>query len=455
MKKILILTLFLSTIGCANAFEIVYPQKTTTTIAAPSTFFIGHTTNGETLKVNNSDIPTNEQGNFSYVVKLKDGENIFTFDNGTEKTTYTITKPLPQKITPLEITNTQALTEYDTPKYATIKEDNSPLRSTPVDFGINRLSHLQKGVNVILTGEYESFYRVKLTDTLYGWIDKKYITLNSDAPEPCDVFDYQKSENKEFDVYEFYLRHKVPYAIEENPFKITFYNLDNKTDIFTTRPELKSKLVGYSGNYEGDKFVLKIRKFPKLGTFRPLKHINIVIDPGHGGNESGAIGCSGTKEKDINLQIAKRLKKALRHRGATVFMTRGEDVDMSLTDRVKFANDNNATIFISVHANSLSDTQDPNKHSGTSAYYYYPESKPLAENILASVNKHAENANDGVHQESFAVVRNTNALSVLVETGYMINPDEITKLESSAFQKKIATGIAEGVVQFFKSTDKK
>lgn len=451
MKKFLVLILFITTMSCAQAFEIVYPKSTSVTINSPSTFFIGHISKGENLKINNVDIPTNNEGNFSYVVKLKDGENSYTVDNGTQKEIYKITKPIPQSSNPLEFSTTPVLTEYPLQKYAVVNSENSPLRTTPEDFGINRIAHLQKGVNLILTGEYENFYRVKLTNKTNAWIDKKYVTLNSEAIEPSDVFDYQKSKDNEFDTYEFYLRHKVPYQITENPLKLTIYNLDNKTQIFTMQPEVNHKLVGYTGNYEGDKFVLKVRKFPELGKFKPLKHINIVIDAGHGGDESGAIGCSGIKEKDINLQIAKRLKKSLKHKGAKVFMTRDKDVDVTLDDRVKFANDNDAVIFISIHANALADSQNPSEHNGLGIYYYYPEAKPLAESILNSVTLKNEINGDGIHQASFAVVRNTKALSILIETGYLINPDDNTKLETPSYQKKVVKRTSQGIIKFFKN----
>src|SRR5574344_545679 len=451
MKRFLILILLLSaSFMSANAYEIVYPKEKVTTINSPSTFFIGHIGKKETLKINGQDVSANEEGNFAYVVKLVDGKNTFTFDNETQQEVYNIIKPS-DKLALTNSTEKITLTNYETPKFGYVNTENSPLRSTPQDFGINRLSHLQKNTNLILTGEDKNFYKIKLTQDENGWIGKKFVTLIEEQPDKVDIFDYHKSYDNEFDIQEFFLTGRVPFKISEtNPFSLTLYNIDNKTEKFTTNPTLEHKLVGYEGYYEGSKFVLKIRKYPVIGTYKPLKNIKIAIDAGHGGTEYGAIGCSGVKEKDINLQIAKRLKKALKKRGATVIMARDNDIDMDLNDRVKKANDNDAMILLSIHANALNDNQDPNKISGTSVYYYYNQAKPLAENILNSIVTEAETNNDKIHQESFALVRNTNALSVLIEVGYMINPEDNVKLETPKFQKKVAKGIADGIIQYFK-----
>ena len=130
---------------------------------------------------------------------------------------------------------------------------------------------------------------------------------------------------------------------------------------------------GYDAYYEGDCLVLEIKKKLNVYRFRPLRDITIVIDPGHGGNEKGAVSCLRNYEKDINLKIALYLYKELSRKGANVYMTRFTDEFVSLNDRVKFSNEKNADIFISIHANSLPDGKDPMKERGTSVYYYYNE----------------------------------------------------------------------------------
>ena len=143
--------------------------------------------------------------------------------------------------------------------------------------------------------------------------------------------------------------------------------------------------------------------------------------------------------------MSKYLKQELERRGANVYMTRNDDSYVGLYDRVKFSNDKGAEIFISIHNNALPDTLDPNKHRGTSTYYYYEQSEPLARNILNTMVEQLGTKNDNLHRQSFAVVRNTEALCVLVEVGYLINPDDNEMLLNDQFQKNTAKAIAEGI----------
>ncbi len=105
-------------------------------------------------------------------------------------------------------------------------------------------------------------------------------------------------------------------------------------------------------------------------------------------------------------------------------MTRENDVDVSLTDRVNFAKEKDAALLISVHANALPDGADPLKNRGTSVYYYHNQAKPLAESILKSMTEQLCTHNDKVRQGSLALVRPTASVSVLIEVAYIINPDD-------------------------------
>lgn len=157
----------------------------------------------------------------------------------------------------------------------------------------------------------------------------------------------------------------------------------------------------------------------------------------------------GHKEKDITLSIAKNLEAELKKRGAHVFMTRFNDIYTGLKDRVNIANKHESVVFVSIHGNALPDGMDPNKISGTSIYYYYNQSKPLADILLNTMTAQLGTNNDKVRQASLAVVRNTNALSVLIETAYLINPDDNAKLINPEFQKNCAKAIADGLEEYF------
>ena len=126
---------------------------------------------------------------------------------------------------------------------------------------------------------------------------------------------------------------------------------------------------------------MKIRKPPEIIKENPVKNISIAIDAGHGGEDAGAIGPTGVKEKEINLDIAKKLEKLLKESNANVIMTRTEDCNTDLYARPKTAKENNALIMVSIHANALPDGGDPYEKHGTSVFYYNKESKELIRDI--------------------------------------------------------------------------
>lgn len=131
-------------------------------------------------------------------------------------------------------------------------------------------------------------------------------------------------------------------------------------------------------------------------------------------------------------------------------MTRDGDTYTGLKDRVEIANMQDSIILLSIHANALPDGCDPNKNSGTSIYYYYNQAKPLADTLITTITKNLSINNDGIRQASLALTRNTQALSLLIETAYLINPEDNSKLLDAEFQKDYAKAIADGLEDFFK-----
>ena len=163
----------------------------------------------------------------------------------------------------------------------------------------------------------------------------------------------------------------------------------------------------------------------------------------------------GIVKKNINLKIAKYLKEELLNRGAKVVMTREDDSNPSLRKRVEISNDANSMIFLSLHNNALPDSLAPNEHRGSSVYYYYEQSKDLAKMILEFLNSDLCTKDDGIHQRSFAVVRNINSLAVLIEFSYMINPFDNANLIDENFQKNCAFVLADALEYYFLTNSKK
>jgi N-acetylmuramoyl-L-alanine amidase len=167
----------------------------------------------------------------------------------------------------------------------------------------------------------------------------------------------------------------------------------------------------------------------------------IVIDAGHGGHDRGGIPGQRVAEKEVALDVAQRLKKALAASGYRVVMTRDSDVFVPLGTRVAIANSYSNAIFVSVHFNSA-------KRSGASGietYFYDRESLPLASAIHYYVAGGAASSNRNVRRRGYYVLRKNRNPAVLVECGFLTNPTEAALAQSASYRQKLAEEIAAGV----------
>lgn len=234
------------------------------------------------------------------------------------------------------------------------------------------------------------------------------------------------------------------------------------------------------------------RRLPESSPLRPVLR-KIVIDPGHGGRDSGATGRRGVREKDINLLAAKELAGRLRKDGAfEVILTRDHDVFVPLAERSRMANDFGADLFVSLHCNA----NHQRAEKGFEIYFLSerasdPEAERVAEMENASLDlesgggsapdaeaalllhalartefindasvaaavmskalsRHTSLPDRGVKQAAFYVLRGTSAPAVLVEMGFVSNSSEESKLDSRKFRSKLAEGIHAGIVDFAK-----
>ncbi|MGV3240083.1 N-acetylmuramoyl-L-alanine amidase, partial [Streptococcus hyovaginalis] len=191
----------------------------------------------------------------------------------------------------------------------------------------------------------------------------------------------------------------------------------------------------------------------------------VYLDAGHGGTDPGAV-YFGTHEKALNLEIQKRVKSKLEAQGFRVELTRSSDTGLDLLPRSEKANKTSSDIFVSIHFNAAS-TPSVN---GIETYYYqsyaeYPArvnaqyhnnaqrlnlSASLASSIQSKLIANTGARNAGVKRQTFAVLRETTAPAVLLELGYMSNSAEFAKISSAAYQEKLATGIVQGIADYYK-----
>ncbi|MDD4237663.1 MAG: N-acetylmuramoyl-L-alanine amidase CwlD [Desulfotomaculaceae bacterium] len=186
----------------------------------------------------------------------------------------------------------------------------------------------------------------------------------------------------------------------------------------------------------------------------------IIIDPGHGGDDPGAVGESGTLEKEIVLEVSKKLAGILTQAGAQVYLTRDTDQDLSdpeqknsygskmqdLTRRVELANQKQADLFISVHVNSF-----PDHREGGAQTFSQPgegDSKKLAEAIQQEMNRFTLNPGRQAKQVDYFANRMAKMPSAIVEIGFISNPQEEKLLADPIYQDKVAWSIYAGITRY-------
>ena len=424
------------------AFEMVLPKEKKFISNSQYAFFVGKANRGETITINDDHVYVAPNGAFAHSIKLKNGENRIALKSNYSMRIYRIYKNKQEKEFESEFK------EFEPATYEVLS-NNTPLRNTPIDYGMNRISHLFEGTKLIINGEKDKFYRVFLSKNKTGWIAKDAVKIYDNETPQVKFLSTDSKTYKNASVHKIEFTEKLPYTIEETRGEVLFrvYNpFVSDESVYTLTARKPEKYI-YKTTLENGSYVFKVNEFPY--TENALDGINIFIDPGHGGSELGAIGCLGDKEKDINLKIAMELKNILTVMGANVKMSRECDGFVSLEDRVTMAKEHLTDIFVSIHLNSIPDIKmDIHKNRGTSVYYYNPNSKALAEAVLNSVTNGIKTRNDGVRTASFAVIRPADYVGVLVETAYMTNPLDSTMYTQECFPRETAKSIADGIYNY-------
>ncbi|MEM8777853.1 MAG: N-acetylmuramoyl-L-alanine amidase [Cyanobacteria bacterium P01_G01_bin.49] len=175
----------------------------------------------------------------------------------------------------------------------------------------------------------------------------------------------------------------------------------------------------------------------------------VIIDPGHGGRDPGAIGIGGLQEKQVVLSIAAEVTKILKQRGINVVMTRSGDYFVSLLGRVQRAERSNANIFVSIHANAVGGSNN-SQVNGLETYYYssgYRLALSIHRNILQQVQVAS---NRGVKKARFYVLRKTSMPASLVEVGFVTGRIDNRNLNSVSYRNKLAKAIADGITEYLR-----
>ncbi|MUL36995.1 N-acetylmuramoyl-L-alanine amidase [Gloeocapsopsis dulcis] len=177
----------------------------------------------------------------------------------------------------------------------------------------------------------------------------------------------------------------------------------------------------------------------------PKQRPVVVIDPGHGGKDPGAIGIGGLQEKQVILPISKQIAAILEKEGIKVVMTRDLDYFVDLAPRVAIAERANADVFVSIHANSMGLSRPDVNGLET---YYFSSGQRLAQVIHRNILQRVTIRDRGVRRARFYVLRKSSMPSVLVEIGYVTGREDNPRLRTAAYQTQMAEAIARGILQY-------
>lgn len=382
---------------------------------------------------------------------------------------------------------TVSLFPMDIPVMAEVVAPNTVLKAGPALNQNERAGYLMfppVGTVLQITGSKGDEYRIRLTETKKVWVNKTQVKLLPKGTLPNRAvarnISMDVTENSTF--IKVSLGRKLPFKIvpdvEGKHIDISFYGAYSNTDWITDAVTGVVKQLqwfqddeetyrlrvdtipngwwGYDARYQDGQFILEIRTPPVVsGNDSPFKGLTIAIDPGHSA-DTGAIGPTGYLEKDANLAQALVLKEKLLAKGAKVIMTRVGDEDVPLSKRPQIAWEAKADLLISIHNNALPYGGNPFEKHGFGVYYFTPMSLPLAKEIhqayseTFSSNQEYNLPDDGLFYGNLALTRSPQMPSVLIESAYMIVPEEEAYLKTEAFRRACANAIITGMERYLR-----
>lgn len=305
------------------------------------------------------------------------------------------------------------------------------------------IGSLKKGNKVTIEEEVNNWSRITLSNGKKGWIASWYLDIQLDKTT--------ETPNKEKEAVKIlYNGTNIRSGASTSHSVIARANEGDSFSLVAKEGDwykinLSGNKIGFVAGWlvsvNGNTAVVER---PSINQY--LKGKTIVIDPGHGGNDSGAIGVSGTYEKNLNLRTSRMVVDKLNASGANVVMTRNSDNYVSLRSRVSISHYRNADAFLSIHYDSVNDRSV----RGITSYYYKNIDVSLASNIQKELIKNTGFKNRQHRQGNYQVLRENRNPSVLLELGFLSNPTEEYTVNTNSFQEKVSNGIFYGLAQYFK-----
>ncbi|MDP3541587.1 MAG: N-acetylmuramoyl-L-alanine amidase [Elusimicrobiota bacterium] len=340
------------------------------------------------------------------------------------------------------------------------------------------------GTRLLVTGRENSSLRVRLSESLSGWVDAKDVDLSSGPPPRAVTGTIGVSRTALGAAVKIGVSEKVAFDVEPSPgldaLTVRLYNAvghtnwavndapdfisevrwrQEATDVVAVTVILKKGETawGWWPTFDGASLRLEVRRPPRISEYKPFAGVTIMLDPGHMPSATGSTGPLGTREMDANYAIALAAKGRLQRAGANVLMSRADPLhEVSLVDRPKQAVERGADLFVSIHNNALPDGENPfAKPRGFSIFYYHPQSLSLGRAVHEAYRGRIKLADEGLRWGNLLVARQSAMPAILVENAYMIFPEQEALLNDAAFRDELARALVEGLEKFLRSARRK
>jgi len=361
------------------------------------------------------------------------------------------------------------------PLIAVTADTNNILRVAP---GGAILTELPMGIKLRVVGREGETSRVRLANGVEAFTNFTNLKILPDgATVPsARIGGISTSISSDWVRLRITMSERVPFKIEQSldpqALEVTFYGAAQGSE-WTTYPQKDSTLKiirwrqdasdqyvlrielnqrqqwGYYGEYNGNNFILSIRREPRLAPVpaSPVQGLRIAVDAGHGGSEPGSVGATGLLEKDVNLRYAMKVADLLEASGAVITRIRTIDTTMTLRSRMQKARAANAQLFVWLHNNSIGLSADPEAVSGTSTYYTVPQGLEISRAVYPYL-LNLGLAPFGNIASTYYVTRQTDMLIFLVEGAFLSNPQDEMLLLNETFLDNLAIAVVAGIENF-------
>lgn len=440
-----------------RTLAVSYPTEDGSTVSDKSLFIMGTSNPDEPLTIDGETIERyGTEGVWGVLVSLSSGANTFTFENGADSLTYTVTYKYESSWSSsssggayysVSAGQTIIITD-DIASALTNAYSSSTISQTLYEGAVAEIKQYVSYAGSttpyayqLITGEWVRAAYAELYDTNRMSLSEAVVSYNTE--ERASVLTFTGGTPA---VYQSWEGNVLTLTLLTADYSGTAPSADwfgcavstdsDSNTVLTFTFTDDEPLYGWAVNYDNDTntTTITLKQQPTLSDDEslPLSGVRVLLDAGHGGTEDlGAMGAAGldySNEKDVNLALTMATKYRLEQLGATVILTRDDDTYPTLGDRVTMLNTVHPDFFISIHHNSLELVTDLNTATGVEAYWFFDEGEAFATDLIEAVSEAADRNLRSASYGYYYVTRSNICPATLLEVGFMTNPWEFESI---------------------------